>query len=597
MTKLKLVTPNPTLRTAVYARYSDDVQNDRSIERQFADLEKAAPRLNLKLDKRLYFEDRGQSATTLFDRPGLTRRLLSAVEQGLVDVVFVEHTDRLARKGRDSYWLFDQFKFYNVKVYTPKGEVSDIQLAFESYQNQADSEKTSFRVHSGHNDRAREGFIPGPAAYGYEDTLGKPGVKAINMNAAEIINRIFFEAASRKSPRQITTDLKRDAIPAPKGEGWTFQTVAKILTNELYVGVYVRNKCRKVRHPNTGKRVPRASLDDALLRIEMPHLRIVDQELWDAVQKIRQERAITYGKKGEERATVARRLHPFAGLFRCAECGGKMIICGSGRNGDRSIACSAAWWKRSCTHGKSYSLARLTKLATEKMHAHLTDPDFVNERAKEREKELARLDREAGGEREVAQRELDRVELRIKKIIRLTEDDEGDDVSPEVQARYRELKVEQRGLQQRIALLDANAHTPLLPSAVKALARDVETLHTMLMDSPDDPVCRIALGNLIERALVHPTGTGQPYDVSLYARHAAYAGTMALFPTVENFSTRNQPLTRINSGNAIVPSLPISIRETGTNSGNAVEPSLPLSERPILLGRWREDIGSRIKAA
>lgn len=579
MTRLKLVTPNPTLRAAIYARYSDDIQNDRSIERQNSDLEKIAPRLNLKLDKRLYFEDRGQSATTLFDRPGLTRRLLGAVERGEVDVVLVEHTDRLARKGADSYWLFEQFKFYNVKVYTPKGEVTDIQLAFESYQNQADSEKTSFRVRSGHDDAARQGLIPGPAPYGYGDIIGKPGQKEKNASEAEIVNRIVFEMASRKPPRQIAFGLSGDGIPSPRGGSWTFQTVNKILQNELYVGTYVRNKVRKIRNPNTGRRVPRASPDEAL-RVDMPLLRIVDQELWERAQMVRQERAHVYGKKGgTERPTAARRLHPFAGLFRCAECGGKMIISGSGRNGDRSMACSAAWWKKSCSHGKSYSLTRLTKLATEKMHAHLTDPEFVKERAKEREKELARLGREANGERDAAQRELDRVDLRIKKIVRLIEDDEADDVPAEVQARYKELRVEQRGLQQRLALLSASDHTPLLPGAVKALAKSVDTLHTMLIDNPDDPACRIALGNLIERALVHPAGFNQPYDVSLYARHAAYEGTLPLFPNVtENNSIRKQSLNRINIGNAIVPSLPIS-------------------ERPILLGRWREDTGNRIKAA
>jgi len=44
------------------------------------------------------------------------------------------------------------------------------------------------------------------------------------------------------------------------------------------------------------------------------------------------------------------------------------------------------------------------------------------------------------------------------------------------------------------------------PNAVRALARDVDTLHEMLKDNPDSPECRIALGNLIERVLVHPTG-------------------------------------------------------------------------------------------
>src|SRR5260370_13365430 len=101
-----------------------------------------------------------------------------------------------------------------------------------------------------------------------------------------------------------------------------------------------------------------------------------------------------------------------------------MIITGSGRNGDRSIACSEAWWRSACKHRKSYSLARLTAHATERMHEHLTDPEFVKERASERAKTLARFEREASSERDTTQRELDRVDLRIKKLIRLIEDDD-----------------------------------------------------------------------------------------------------------------------------------------------------------------------------
>ena len=63
------------------------------------------------------------------------------------------------------------------------------------------------------------------------------------------------------------------------------------------------------------------------------------------------------------------------------------------------------------------------------------------------------------------------------------------------------------GLQQRLTLLDARATAVVpRPNAVRALARDVDTLHEMLKDNPDSPECRIALGNLIERVLVHPTG-------------------------------------------------------------------------------------------
>lgn len=566
-TNLRIVRDQPTLRAAIYSRYSSDIQNDRSIERQNADLEKIAPRLNLYLDKQLYFEDRGTTATTLYNRPGLTRGLLGAIEKGLVDVVLVEHTDRLARKGADSYWLFEQFKFHNVKVYTPKGEVTDIQLAFESYQNQADSEKTSFRVRSGHTDRAREGFISNPAAYGYDNTSER-GVKRINPGEAEVINRVCRETAAMKSPRQIAYDLTRDGIASPKGEAWTFQTINKILSNDLYVGVYMRNKVRKVRNPNNGKRVPRPADPDDLIAIGMPHLRIVDQQLWDAAQRVRQERSRkSPGKALPGRETINRMQHPFLSLFRCATCGGKMIITGRSRdNVDRYIVCSAAWWRNQCSHSRTYSLLRLSKHAADKMHEHLTDPDFVNERARARAKELARLEREISSDRDVAQADLDRVDLKLKKLMRLVEDDETDDMARE---RYKELRVQKRGLEQRIALLNAETSSPpLLPTAIKALARDVETLHAMLRATPLDPACRMALGNLIERVVVHPVEKKQPYDVSLYARHAAYSGTLPIFPN------ENQGLTRSNNVNAIVP------------SSTEFEHAGPAY--PVLMGRWKE---------
>src|SRR6516225_2712540 len=198
--KLRVVSPEPTLRTALYLRCSSDIQNDRSIERQAADLEKAAPRHGLKLDKRLYFEDRAQSATSLFDRPGLTRDLLGVVEKGLIDVVFVEHTDRLAREPADAYWLKSQFKFHNVKVFTPAGEVTDIQWAFESYQNAADVEKIRFRVRSGQDDATREGLIMNAPPFGYDNVLGKPGQKVPNTDQVKTIERIFREFVSTKSP-------------------------------------------------------------------------------------------------------------------------------------------------------------------------------------------------------------------------------------------------------------------------------------------------------------------------------------------------------------------------------------------------------------
>ena len=168
----------PILRAALYARFSSDIQKDRSIEDQFTELERAVKRLGFKIDKRHYYADRGVSATSLFERPGLTRDLLGAAQRGEIDVVLVEATDRLARSRADTFWLADRFKFHNVKLFTPAGEVSDLQLTFEGHSNEDFIKKLSIRVKRGHNALTREGRFAGGRCYGYDQTPALASVRS-----------------------------------------------------------------------------------------------------------------------------------------------------------------------------------------------------------------------------------------------------------------------------------------------------------------------------------------------------------------------------------------------------------------------------------
>src|SRR5262249_36547968 len=156
------------------------------------ELERAAKRFNFKLNKRHYFIDRGVSATSLFDRPGLTRELLRAASCNEFDAILVEATDRLARNRADMFWLADRFKFHNVKIFTPMGEVSDLQLTFEGHSNEDFIKKLSMRVKRGHNALTREGKFPGGRCYGY-NTVPKTGERTINEEEAKILVRIFTE--------------------------------------------------------------------------------------------------------------------------------------------------------------------------------------------------------------------------------------------------------------------------------------------------------------------------------------------------------------------------------------------------------------------
>ena len=215
----------PILRAALYARFSSDIQKDRSIEDQFTELERAVKRLGFKIDKRHYYADRGVSATSLFERPGLTRDLLGAAQRGEIDVVLVEATDRLARSRADTFYLADRFKFHNVKLFTPAGEVSDLQLTFEGHSNEDFIKKLSMRVKRGHNALTREGRFAGGRCYGYDQTPGT-GERKINEEQAKVLRRIFTEYASGIAPRKICAGLERDSILSPTGKKvWNYQGI------------------------------------------------------------------------------------------------------------------------------------------------------------------------------------------------------------------------------------------------------------------------------------------------------------------------------------------------------------------------------------
>lgn len=526
------------IRAALYARFSSDLQKDTSIDRQFADLERAAKRLVLKLDKQHYYADRAQSATSLFDRPGLTRELLNAAKAKKFDIVLVEATDRLSRNRADLFWLVEQFKFYGVKIYTPSGEVTDLQLTFDGHKNAEFVSQLAGRVRSGHDEMARQGLIPGKAAYGYDCVDRSAGEKIINKEKAKIVVRIFTEYASGKSPRQIAADLMRDKVPSPTGTSfWNYQSIVGgsgnkrgMLHNQLYLGVYLKNRYINVPNPNTGKTITRKADEDTLITAQVPHLRIISQKLWDAAHRVRAERGSQkVGRSHVERAVVPRQQHLLAGLLRCGECSGKMITVASDRNGKKLVCCSDAHKGKTCSNGKSYNLHRLTELAIDSMHKHLTDPDFLKEKALAKTIEYARLEKEQSGERQAAQKQVDRLNVQIAKLVRMI--DEEDDLPKELLASLKAKEIERKGLEERLRLLGAESNVTILnqPHVLKSFGKSVETLHAKLLKNPDDEECRMAFGNIIDSIIVHPTGFGAVYDVSLYARLSAITG-VDLFP-------------------------------------------------------------------
>jgi site-specific DNA recombinase len=572
--------PQKTLRAALYARFSSDVQKDRSIEDQYSDLEKAAKRLGLSLDPRHYYADRGVSGSSLFERPGLTRDLVQAAARGDFDAILVEATDRLSRDQADLFWLAKRFRFYNLALFTPMGEVSDMQLTFDGHSNQDFIKKLAQRVKRGQDAITREGKVAGSVSYGYDLVPGQPGVRVINEAQAAIVRRIFTEYANGSTPRKIVAGLKRDGIPSPTGAPvWNYQgivgadskaTGSGLIHREMYRGKIVRNRFKNVKNPDTGKILKRPGDPDDVTVIDAPHLRIVSDELWSAAHSVREQRRMKANPNGTmQKAFIARKPHLLAGLIKCASCGGPMPIVSTTLGG--RIACVNSVRSGTCDHGKSYSLQTITGEVVAKVEQELTDPEFLKRRVKARAQELAKQQKEGSAERQNVERQLDRLNVQIARLVEVLTD--GDMPVAEIKDKIKAKEAERVSLKERLRLLsDQGNVVSLQPAAMTAFGKSIETLMELLKRNSEDPRCRMAFGNIIDCVLVHPTPKKQPYDLSLYARVSAI-GNLNLFPAERSHEkiVAEEGVNRLfTTGNAVTSDLPQA------NNAQAV----------VLLGRW-----------
>jgi hypothetical protein len=434
------------------------------------------------------------------------------------------------------------------------------------------SKKLAERVKRGHDGIAREGLVAGSLAYGYDLVKHEPGERVINPIEAKIVVRIFTEYVNGKSPRQIADGLSLDKIPSPSGaERWNFQSIVGgekkrgLIHNRLYIGEYLKNRFTNIKNPETGKVITRKADGDDLITAQVPHLRIIEQNLWDAAHALRKSRGnkINAVSGQSERAVVPRKLHLLSGLLRCGECNGQMSITASSRNGQR-VGCSVSYNTRSCKHGKTYDLGKLTALAVDSMCSHLVDTEFLKEKARERTLEFARLEKENNGARQAAVKQFDRLNIQIAKLVRML--DEEDDMPRELLASLKAKEIERKGLEERIRLLSAERNvTTLHPNVIKAFGKNIETLHEKLKRNSDDAECRMAFGNIIDSIIVHPTGKAKPYDISLYARLSAVMGEFNLFPTTRSNEeiVAAEGLPRIATGGTASSRPPSSRPSTG----------------------------------
>jgi DNA invertase Pin-like site-specific DNA recombinase len=372
---------------ALYARFSSELQKDRSVDDQFALCEQVAKREGFKIVAR--YCDRAKSGSKEFGREGF-QQLKDAARRREFDVIIVEEHDRLSRDQEGMAGFWKRLKHYGIELWTPKGKQNDLDVGIRSFLCRRSSSMTSPTRSSARRGRlsAKVSFR-GRSPMGYDRLLHQPGVRVINEREAEVVRRIFREYADRISPREIAAGLTRDGMPTPSGgKNWNHQTFVGgsyargFIGNRIYIGEIVWNTHRQSKDPETEKTLKRPTPASDHIIAKAPELRIIDQTLWDRAQAVRNSRSLSkFGPEGKVTRTpvVARNDHLLAGLLRCGACNGHMRIANTSRNGSGRVACAAAHQHGTCKHSKTYDLGILKALILDKLRGSLVDPEAIRE--------------------------------------------------------------------------------------------------------------------------------------------------------------------------------------------------------------------------
>ena len=226
MTKTN-ASPHQPMRAVLYARYSSDMQNPKSVDDQFRECRREAQRQGWDVVNA--FADHGITGARR-DRPGLIA-LQNAVERGDCEIVVIEHLDRLSRDQEHIAAFYKIATFHKVEIHhLGNGRVTPIHIGMNGTMAALYLEDLANKTRRGLIGRVEEGKSGGGLSYGYRvkhDDRGNPvvGELAIDPDEAAIVRRILSEYAKGKSPLRIATELNADGIPAPRGRGLGLRTL------------------------------------------------------------------------------------------------------------------------------------------------------------------------------------------------------------------------------------------------------------------------------------------------------------------------------------------------------------------------------------
>ncbi len=428
------------MRAAIYARFSTDKQSESSIDDQIRNCTRYAERHSIRVAMR--FDDRAISGASK-NRPGF-EAMLAAAMQGEFDVLLVDDLSRLSRDDVEMKQLIRRFKFRSIRIvgvsdgYDSANKGEKIQSTMRGLMNELYLDDLRDKTHRGMTGQAMKGYSAGGRTYGYKrapiedpirkDANGRPEIVAVkrevNPQEAQWVMKIFEWFAGGDSPKRIADKLNRLGVISTRGSTWAANAIygdytdgTGLLNNQLYIGRYIWNRSAWLKDPDTGKRKRIKRDSKEWIYTDMPELRIIPQELWEAVQArqldIRQRSIKIREALNNPKSRSHTGKYLFSGLIQCGCCGANYTMYGATsyrcainiNRGDAACA-NRVQISRKILEGSLLEIIRKDLLSEEAIDAFLTvinvelskqqststpEVDAQKQRLQEAERQIANL--------------------------------------------------------------------------------------------------------------------------------------------------------------------------------------------------------------
>lgn len=491
----------------LYARFSnDDLQNDASIEDQLRLANERIKQEGWTLYKS--YSDAGISGSSIILRPAI-QDLMKDAQDRKFNILLAESLDRISRDQEDIAAIYKRMQFAGIQIITlAEGVINEMHIGLKGTMNALFLSDLAHKTRRGLRGRIEKGKSAGGISYGYRvvkkfDEHGEPvrGEREINQDEAQIIRRIFHDYAHKnKSPRAIAAQLNKEHISGPTHNGWSQSTIngnrkrgTGILNNELYIGQMVWNKMRYIKNPDTGKQTGRDNPKREWIRVAVPDLRIVPDELWDAV-KARQKQ-LTHNSP--ELWATNRPQYLLSGLVKCGGCGGN--YCKINKN---EYGCTTAKNKGAsfCDNFKRMKQADLEHHVLDALQKRLMPDELVEIFADEYIKHLDHLHSHDNAAHERSRKEKIKLEAERNNLVQAIKDGIPADIIKDDLER-----VTQHLARLKSVFEEKAASKPALPSNIaKRYRQSVSNLRKSLNKQDSRAQAAQHLRTLIDRVVLTP---------------------------------------------------------------------------------------------